>query len=597
MDMNAPNFRPARDASPASNLVHNGPGHHGPGNHGPAAAVLCRAMEESGLAAALLDNSLGFAFSTAGFRRRLGHVSRATVTTMPDLLDQTSRLSGPAATRLLEWLATQITGQRNTALARFPTTDGGQVAIRLDPLGSALWLAECLPGGAADSGAAIHDAQPFDQLTGLAGRERLLQQLEDRLNAQPMPRTCLLMFDITQLRVLNDRHGAQIGDQLLCAVARRLAKACREGDVLVRTSGDQFCLMLPGLAADEAQRHAETLLELLQRPYPVAGNSIGVSICIGIAEVMPGITSDPGDVAAPLRHARLALRLAKVTPRRLAVFEPAMVVAEAHSARFDSDLHLALAAGEFVLHFQPLVALHDRCLTGFEALLRWNRGGVPGGQLVPPNDFIPALERLGLIEEVGAWVLRAACAEAATWPAGLRVSVNVSPLQVAGGGVMAAVRAALDESGLPPHRLELEITETSVLRAEAATHELLAGLRATGVRIALDDFGTGYASLSQIANFPFDRLKIDRSFIRMEGSGMAIVRAAVHLGEELGMDILAEGIETEGELARARAAGCGEGQGWLFGRPVASPALPALFAGFATRMEGGSVSRRISSTI
>jgi len=388
------------------------------------------------------------------------------------------------------------------------------------------------------------------------------------------------------LRVLNDRYGAEVGDHVLRAVALRLAKACREGDVLVRGGGDRFCLMLPGLGADEARRHAEYLLELLQHPYPVGERHISISICIGIAEASPG----HGDAATVRERAGLALRLAKRTPLGLAVFDPAMEAAESRCAKFDSDLRRALAAGEFVLHYQPLVTLHDHGLTGFEALLRWRRGG--SGDLVPPGDFIPALERLSLIEEVGAWVLRAACAEASTWPCGLRVSVNVSPLQVAGGGVMAAVRAALDESGLSPSQLELEITETSVLRAEAATHELLAALRAAGVRIALDDFGTGYASLSQIANFPFDRLKIDRSFIRMAGNGMAIVRAAVHLAAELGMATLAEGIETEEELARALAAGCNEGQGWLFGRPMPATALPALFGPLTTRVADDNAESR-----
>ena len=230
-------------------------------------------------------------FSTTGFRRRLGYDMRPAIANLPDLLAITPRLSGAAAAHMLDWLASSAAGSRNSTQARFPTTDGGQMTMRLDPLGTALWLLECLPDCAAEDGAGFHDPHAFDQLTGLARRETMHPRLEDWLLGRPTQPTSIVMVDITKLRVLNDRYGAEIGDHLLRAVALRLAKACREGDVLVRGGGDRFCLMLPGLGAAEARRHAEYLLELLQHPYPVGDTYIGISVCIGIAEATPANAS------------------------------------------------------------------------------------------------------------------------------------------------------------------------------------------------------------------------------------------------------------------------------------------------------------------
>jgi len=283
-----------------------------------------------------------------------------------------------------------------------------------------------------------------------------------------------------------------------------------------------------------------------------------------------------------MRNADLALYRAKQEGRGIfRFFEPEMDARAQARRQLEMDLRGAIEREEFELHYQPLISVADRRVAGFEALIRWRH---PQRGLVAPDAFVPLAEEIGLIVPIGAWVLRAACAEAATWPASVGVAVNLSAVQFARGDVLAQVGAALRESGLAPARLELEITETALLTDSAATLKTLHALRALGVRIAMDDFGTGYSSLSYLRSFPFDRLKIDRSFVRDLGEGSesnAIVRAIAGMGRSLGIATTAEGVENAEQMTELIRDGCTELQGYFFSKPCPASEVARLLAGAA----------------
>ncbi|WP_343893478.1 putative bifunctional diguanylate cyclase/phosphodiesterase, partial [Craurococcus roseus] len=331
--------------------------------------------------------------------------------------------------------------------------------------------------------------------------------------------------------------------------------------------GDEFAVLLPGAPDRAAVRAlAARLLDLLSRPYIAGGRVAVVGASIGAA-VAPEDGTEPD---ALLSRADLALYASKDRGRgRFGFFEPEMQERAEARRRLEHDLRAALPLGQFELHYQPQLDLARDRLTGFEALLRWRH---PGRGLVPPDAFIPVAEEIGLISAVGDWVLRAACQEAARWPSGLRVAVNVAAPQFETGGLVGAVEGALAASGLPRHRLELELTESALLRHGDATLDQLRALKRLGAQVSLDDFGTGYSSLTQLRSFPFDRVKIDRSF----AEDAAVVRAVAALGASLGMRTTAEGVETPAQLRRLREDGCTEAQGYLLGRPVPAAALPEV---------------------
>jgi diguanylate cyclase (GGDEF)-like protein len=435
-----------------------------------------------------------------------------------------------------------------------------------------------------------------DLLTRLPTRLRLIEALsnlfESRIGASP----ALILIDLDRFKSANDGFGPDVGDALLCRVAQRLAGLTRDAAMLARISGDGFGILVED--AGQAMALAERLLEFVARPYAVRGHSVTLGASIGVA-LAP---RDGADAASLLHSADLALHQAEHEGRnRLRRFEPSMQVRAQHRRSLEADLRTALTmqqvelrrafvSEQFEVHYQPQVGLPERRLTGFEALLRWRH---PVRGLVPPADFIPLAEEIGLIELIGDWVLRMACREAAQWPvpAGgdpLRVAVNVSPMQLRDGSTLLnAIKGALAESGLAAGRLEIEITETA-LASEPA--ELLEAVRHLGCGLALDDFGTGYSSLGRLRDLPFDRIKIDRSFMRDLGedapdrarrSALWMVHAVASLGIRLGLTTIAEGIETESQAVLACEAGCSEIQGFLVG-----PALPARdVAAFITRSE------------
>ncbi|WP_240543962.1 putative bifunctional diguanylate cyclase/phosphodiesterase [Bradyrhizobium canariense] len=373
----------------------------------------------------------------------------------------------------------------------------------------------------------------------------------------------VLCFDLDNFKTVNDRLGHAAGDRLLRWVAARLKENVGGHDTVARLGGDEFAVLQRGPQPQSAERLARRLVEIIGHPPPLENQSIHVGVSVGIA-----IAPDHGlDADELMKCADLALYQAKAKGRgAYRLFEPEMEEEARGRHALERDLRGALEAHEFHLAFQPQVRLDSTELTGFEALLRWKH---PSRGLVSPAEFIPIVEENGLIVPIGEWVLRMACATAATWP-DLTIAVNLSPVQFRSRGLVTMVTSALAEAGLPPHRLELEVTETALLDDSEATIEILHQLRALGVRVSLDDFGVGYSSLSYLRKFPFDRIKIDRSFVGTLGESpesVAIVRTIASLGSVLGVETTAEGVETIEQLDFVRECGCTAVQGYYFGKP------------------------------
>ena len=423
-------------------------------------------------------------------------------------------------------------------------------------------------------------AERLDGLTGLSDRQWFRERVSALLAASDGTEgVAVLMIDLDRFKSVNDMHGHPVGDALLQLVAQRLRGAVRDGDVVSRLGGDEFAVAMPAPA--DAESTGARLVDILGRPYLVEGHVANIGASVGIA-VGP---RDGTDVAALVRAADLALYQAKEDGRQaVRVFEAEMDTRARVRHGLLDDLRRALTLQQFELHYQPQTNLGSGQLTGFEALARWRH---PGRGLVPPDQFIPLAEEMGLIVPLGEWVLRTACREAATWPGDLSVAVNVAAKQLADRErLLRAVRSALAASGLPASRLEVEITESALVRYEKETLAALQALRGMGVKVSMDDFGTGYSSLSQLRSFPFDKLKIDRSFIRDlsdSAEAVAVVRAIAALGASLGMTTTAEGVETTEQETRIRADGCTDMQGYLVSRPVP----PDQVAGLIARLRAG----------
>jgi diguanylate cyclase (GGDEF)-like protein len=423
-----------------------------------------------------------------------------------------------------------------------------------------------------------------DALTGLPNRlffhdrlEQLLRPLRNRPEAGGSPGgAAVLWIDLDRFKDVNDTLGHPAGDALLKAVAGRIATATRwrgrqdAGTTIARLGGDEFAVAMPvgdgpAVRAD-ATALAARLVSVLNEPFEIDGHQVVAGASVGIALAL----EDGDDPDRLLKAADLALYRAKAEGRgTFRFFEPEMDRHAQARRAMETDLRRALAAGEFEVHYQPLLDLRTDRVSGFEALLRWNH---PERGRVSPAEFVPAAEEIGLIVPIGDWVLKTACAEAATWPGHLKVAVNLSPAQFKSRKLVSSVAEALSASRLPPDRLELEITETVLLECSEGNADQLHQLRALGARIAMDDFGTGYSSLSYLRSFPFDKIKIDRSFVQdlegdWEGGCAAIIRAVAGLGASLGVCTTAEGIETAAQLAFVRAEGCTEVQGYHLSPP------------------------------
>ncbi|TGD95081.1 bifunctional diguanylate cyclase/phosphodiesterase [Methylobacterium nonmethylotrophicum] len=415
-----------------------------------------------------------------------------------------------------------------------------------------------------------------DALTGLPNRAHLQERLDAALAARAADEAVsVLCLDLDGFKEVNDTYGHPIGDELLRHVARRLQEAVGSTALVGRLGGDEFAVMrcAPSHPAGVAAL-AERIVRLLRLPFDVQGHEVGIGTSIGIA-----MTEEAGTTTAELlRRADVALYQAKASGRNgWRFFDGAMDADLQRRRQLGADLRGALAEGQLELHYQPIVAADGAEVRGYEALLRWRH---PREGFVSPGEFIPIAEATGQIRRLGAWALARACADAAAWPAGLKVAVNLSPVQFVGDALVDEVAGALTASGLPPSRLELEITESVLLQDDDVTVAILHRLRALGVSTAMDDFGTGYSSLSYLRRFPFDKIKIDQCFVRnlQEAGSSEIVRATVSLGKALGMTVLAEGVETEAQAAMLREAGCDELQGYLFGRPCPVGALRGIAA-------------------
>jgi diguanylate cyclase (GGDEF)-like protein/PAS domain S-box-containing protein len=417
-----------------------------------------------------------------------------------------------------------------------------------------------------------------DALTDLPNRVLFNERLNEllarlRRQSESLAVHCL---DLDHFKGVNDTLGHPIGDELLKTVAQRLGTCLRETDLVARLGGDEFAIIqFPLGNPNAASLLATALIDIVSKPYEVRGHEFVVGASIGIA-VAPG---DGDSADALLRNADMALYRAKAEGRGSAhFFEPEMDRNIQARRMLELDMRKAFANGEFELFYQPLINLQANAVSGFEALLRWRH---PERGMIAPAQFIPLAEEIGLIVPLGEWVLRQACLEAMRWPGDLNVAVNLSPAQFRSRGLVQAVLTALAYSRLPPSRLELEITESVLLGETEANLAMLHQLRGIGVRISMDDFGTGYSSLSYLRSFPFDKIKIDRSFVSelaQRPDCVAIIRAVAGLGISLGIATTAEGIETPEQLERVRAEGCTEVQGYLFSPPRPASEIGGLIA-------------------
>ena len=407
-----------------------------------------------------------------------------------------------------------------------------------------------------------------DPLTHLANRARLQQRVSETMTilAETGQRISVQYIGLDRFQAVNEVLGYAQGDELLRVIAARLQGLVKDSDAVARISGDEFAVIKIGDFSDEdVATRARQIIDLIGEPYLACGQRLDLSASVGVA-----IGPDDGNTADELiQDAALAMRRVKELGRGTYMFYEKELNARMQARRrAETELREAVAGGQFELYFQPVIDLSVFEITGAEALIRWHH---PERGMVSPAEFIPLAEKFGLIDQLGAWVIREACLTAATWPGDTSVAVNLSPVQFANPGLVRTVADALAESGLDPTRLELEITESVLLHDSAVNIAVLDELSDLGVSIALDDFGTGYSSLSYLRRFSFDRIKIDHSFVRdithNEGS-LKIVRAIVMLAHSLGLAVTAEGVETDDQLAAVRGEGCDAVQGHYTGSPV-----------------------------
>jgi len=386
-------------------------------------------------------------------------------------------------------------------------------------------------------------------------------------------------LDLDRFKDVNDEHGHPVGDLLLKAVADRLRQSIRDIDMVARLGGDEFAIVQAGSSQPtDATALASRLIDVIGASYELDGRQVAVELSIGIA-LAPGDGLNPGQL---LKNADTALYRAKSDGHGFyRFFEPEMDARMQARRKIEIDLRNAIANSEFELFYQPLVDMRTESVTGFEALIRWHH---PQRGMVSPLDFIAVAEETGLIVPIGDWVLRQACVEAVTWPSHIKIAVNLSPIQFKSKALLLSVVSALAASGLSPRRLELEITESVLLQDGDATLAVLHELRALGIRISMDDFGTGYSSLSYLRKFPFDKIKIDQSFIvdmSDHNDSLAIVRAVIAMGSGLGIATTAEGVETPEQFKQLKLEGCTEVQGYLFSPPRPAAEIKALLASIA----------------
>lgn len=471
--------------------------------------------------------------------------------------------------------------------------DGRTIEILFDPLPGGGWVAthEDITARRQAEARVAYTAS-HDSLTDLPNRTLFHARLEIALGGVAKGISLAVHgLDLDRFKDVNDTLGHPIGDALLQEVARRLQADLREGDLVARLGGDEFAIIQMNLDRPEASGDlAQRLIQTVGAPYLIDGHHIVIGASVGVT-IAP---TDGVNVDQLLKNADMALYRAKSQGKGMfCFFEQEMDIRLQARRRLEKELRGALQSGEFEVYYQPLFNIRADRISGFEALLRWHH---PRRGMVPPDEFIPLAEETGLIVQIGDWVLRQACAEAAKWPATIKVAVNLSPVQFKRQGLLDSVLAALAASGLSPERLELEITEMALLQEGETTLATLHYLRSLGIRIAMDDFGTGYSSLSYLRSFPFDKIKIDRSFIKSLSSGgdaSAIVRTVTRLANDLGISSTAEGVERPEDLDFLRENGCTEIQGYLISPAATALAVPGLLMKFAGGTDSISKSERV----
>ena len=446
-----------------------------------------------------------------------------------------------------------------------------------------LWIGTAVLAGRACA-AEVPPADPVrrDELTGLADRASLrgvFRALLDR-GGDAGGGIVTACVDLDRFKSVNDSLGHAVGDELLRKVAKRLTASVRRSDTVIRMGGDEFTVLFADCGKGQAEDMARRIIDVLSRPFLVSGHQVIIGASVGLADLLPSET-DPSEM---MRRADVALYRSKAAGRGcLHWFEDGMFAALDERRLLGTDLRKALLLDQFELAYQSQFDFETDTITGFEALLRWkhlDRG------TVSPADFIPIAEETGEMLKIGRWVLHEACRAAMSWPGSLTIAVNVSPMQFEADGFLESVMSALDASGLPPHRLELELTETVLVRDEETVVERMRALRTLGVRLSLDDFGTGYSSLNYLRKYPFTKVKIDQSFVRephADETAHRIVTAVAGLGAAMGLSVIAEGVETEAQLTRIRLQGCSAAQGFLLSRPIAGQDVAAYLNALSTQ--------------
>ena len=506
-------------------------------------------------------------------------------TTLRDIVDQRYRAESTPAMTPSDYLRWRdgIAELQEPHTSMVELQNGRVIAIRHQPMPGGGWVAtheDITDQRAMERQLAF--AEGHDAVTGLPKRAVLADQLREVLHRSSRASPCaVLSLSLEGLSVINDALGRRVGDDVLRIISERLRQHLRPADLLGQQDPNAFVIVqCEGAQAAEATRLAKQLLTLVTEPIPLNGEQMVVGASVGIATAFAaGLDAD-----LLMRNANVALQWARTGVRgRYRLFEPEMDELAQARRLLEIDLHEAASGMAFQLHYQPQVDVQTRQVKGFEALLRWDH---PVRGYIAPAQFIPVAEEIGLIGRIGQWVLEQACIDAASWPDGISVAVNVSALQLQGCELPGIVAAALHRSGLSPSRLELEITETCMVADNSAVSAMLQQLRASGVRIAMDDFGTGYSSLSALPTLPFDKIKIDRSFIAKLGHGpahIAIIRAIVSLCASLGVTCVAEGVETEEQLTLLALANCAEAQGYLLGMPCPAQDVSGVLHRFALR--------------
>ena len=477
-----------------------------------------------------------------------------------------------------------LASRRDSAALTMELSDGRVVTINHEPMpdgGLVDTITDVTQQRLAEA-RIVHMAL-HDPLTDLPNRVLFRQRLDAALKRVTRGEHCAVFcLDLDQFKGVNDTLGHPVGDALLGAVSGRLSNLVRQADTVARLGGDEFAIVQTGLnRSEDAKPLARRILHELCKPYDLAGHQVIIGTSIGIA-IAPVDGTDPDHL---LKSADIALYQAKNNGRNCyCYFEPRMNAMLQVRRELELDLRRAAAAGEFELFFQPLVDMNANSVTAFEALLRWRH---PRRGIILPTEFISLAEEIGLISQIGEWALCAACRQAQSWPGDFKVAVNVSALQFRNRQLVQTVMRALRESGLDPHRLELEITESTMIRDFDSVLSTLHGLKKLGVSISMDDFGTGYSSLSYLLGFPFDKVKIDQSFVRGLGSRsdcIAIIRAVTGMCDSLGITATAEGVETAEQLNLLRDEQCTEIQGFLVAEPCPADEVPALISDLSRRI-------------